>query len=382
MPSQYFNEQHEIFRKSVREFVEKELAPHADEWEEKEDFPTREIFKKVGELGFLGLRFPEKYGGSEADFFTEVVFVEEIGRCNSGGVAMSILVQAFMTLPYINSFGTEEQKLEYLVPGIKGEKIAAIGVTEPDAGSDVAGIKTTAVRDGNNYIINGSKIFITNGCKADFVIVAAKTKPEAGHNGISLFLVDSNTPGFSVGKRLKKLGNKTSDTAELFFSDVKVPANKLLGGENMGFFGIMKHFQEERLVAAIAAASDAKRLWELGYKYALERKAFGRPIGKFQANRHKLVEMLAEVESAQQYTYYACWLFDKGIDCIKEVSMAKYLTSELINKIAYNVLQLHGGYGYMDEYLISRAYRDVRLLTIGGGTSEIMKEIVGKLLGL
>lgn len=378
MDKRYFTQDHNIFRKSVRNFVEKELAPYATEWEEKEDFPTRDVFKKIGDMGYFGI----EYGGSGLDFWYTVVFYEKLVHCGSGGVSMSIMVQKDIALPYIDKSGTDEQKKKYLVPAIKGNLIGALGVTEPHAGSDVAGIKTTAKKDGNSYIINGSKMFITNGCKADFVVLATKTKPDAGHQGITMFIVDTKTPGFSVGKRLKKVCHHTSDTAELSFDDMKVPKEAMLGEENMGFYEIMKNFQRERLVAAVATVAGAQRIWDETKKYVLERQAFGKPIGKFQVNKHKMVDMLVEITCARELTYLACWKFANKIDVISEVSMAKLYSADMANRVAYQCLQLHGGYGLMMEYPIQRAFRDFRLMPIGGGTSEIMKEIIGRVIGL
>ncbi len=382
MDKRYFNEDHEVFRKSVRNFVEKELTPHAQEWEEKEDFPTREVFKKVGDMGYFGIEFSPELGGSGLDFWYTVVFHEEFVQCGSGGVDMSVMVQKDICLPYIDKGGTEEQKKKYLVPSIKGELIGALGVTEPFAGSDVAGIKTTAKKDGDCYVINGSKTFITNGCKANFVVLATKTNPSAGHQGITMFIVDTKTPGFTVGKRLKKVCHHTSDTAELAFDDMKVHKENMLGGENGGFYEIMKNFQRERLVAAIATVAGAQRVWDETKKYILERYAFGKPIGKFQANQHKMVDMLTEITCARELMYSACWKFANNIDAVVDVSMAKLYSSEMANRVAYQCLQLYGGYGLMMEYPIQRAYRDFRLMPIGGGTSEIMKEIIRRLIGL
>lgn len=376
----YFTENHNIFRKSVRDFVEKELAPHSEEWEKSESFP-REVFKKMGELGFLGIRMPEKYGGSGLDYWYTVCFAEELPRSRMAGLNMSILVQTDMATPVIAEIGTEEQCKEFLVPAIKGEKIAALGVTEPGAGSDVANIKTTAKRVGGDYVINGAKTFITNGTRADFITLAVRTGGE-GYGGISLVLFPTDTKGFSVGRKLKKLGNKTSDTAELFFDNCKIPVRYLLGEENHGFYYIMNNFQGERLVAAVTGIAGCQLMWEDAYRYSLERHAFGKPIGKFQVWRHRLVDLLTQIEAGRMLTYHACDLFNRKINCVREISMAKLYVAELAIKVANECLQIHGGYGYMEEYDISRAYRDVRLLSIGGGTSEIMKEIIGKLIGL
>lgn len=382
MDKRYFTEDHEVFRKSVRSFVEKELLPFSAEWEEQGDFPTQEVFKKLGDLGFLGIEYPEEYGGSGADFWYTVVFYEEMVNCGSGGVEMAVMVQKDIAPPYIEKAGTDEQKKRYLTSAIKGDIVVALGVTEPGAGSDVAGIRTVAKKDGSDYVINGTKIFITNGCKADVVVLATKTNPDAGHQGITLFIVETKTKGFSVGKRLKKLGHWTSDTAELILEDVRVPKEAILGEENMGFYEIMKNFQRERLVAAVATVAGAQRVWEETLKYTQERQVFGRPVCKFQVNRHKLVDMLTEIEAARQLTYYSCWKYAQGIDATKEISMAKLYSSEMANKVAYHCLQLYGGYGYMMEYPVQRAYRDFRLIPIGGGTSEIMKEIISRLSGI
>jgi citronellyl-CoA dehydrogenase len=376
----YFTENHNIFRKSVRDFVLKELAPHAEEWEKAEEFP-REVYKRMGELGFLGIRMPEKYGGSGLDYWYTVCFAEELPLSRMAGLNMSIMVQTDMATPVIAEIGTEEQCREFLVPAIQGEKIAALGVTEPGAGSDVANIKTTAKKVGGDYVINGAKTFITNGTRADFITLAVRTGGE-GYGGISLVLFPTDTKGFSVGRKLKKLGNKTSDTAELFFDNCKIPARYLLGEENHGFYYIMNNFQGERLIGAVAGIAGCQYMWQDAYNYSMERHAFGKPIGKFQVWRHRLVDLLTQIEAGRMLTYHACDLFNRKINCVKEISMAKLYAAELAIKVANECLQIHGGYGYMDEYDISRAYRDVRLLAIGGGTSEIMKEIIGKLIGL
>lgn len=380
MFEQYFTEDHNIFRKSVRDFVEKELAPHAEEWERAEEFP-REVFKRMGELGFLGIRMPQEYGGSGLDYWYTVCFAEELPRSRMAGLNMSIMVQTDMATPVIAEIGTKEQCKEFLEPAIKGEKIAALGVTEPGCGSDVASIKTTAKRVGGDYVINGAKTFITNGTRADFITLAVRTGGE-GYGGISLILFPTDTKGFSIGKKLKKLGNKTSDTAELYFDNCKVPARYLLGEENQGFYYIMNNFQGERLIAAVTGVAGCMYMWQDAYNYSLERHAFGKPIGKFQVWRHRLVDLLTQIEAGRMLTYHACDLFNRKINCVKEISMAKLYVAELAIKVANECLQIHGGYGYMEEYDISRAYRDVRLLSIGGGTSEIMREIIGKLIGL
>ncbi len=381
MKNPWFKEEHDIFRKTVRKFMETELAPHAEEWEEKKDFPDW-VFKRAGDMGFIGIAYPEEWGGSACDYFYKVVFCEELPRSGCGGVNMALLVQSDMASPPIHILGTRPQKEEYLVPIIKGEKIAALGVTEPNAGSDVAAMQTTARRDGDYYVINGRKTFITNGARAHVITLAAKTAPELGHNGISLFLVDTQTPGFHVTRKLEKMGMHPSDTAELLFEDVRVHKDNLLGDENTGFLEVMINFQGERLVAAISATAGAALVLERTMEYVKQREVFGRPLSRFQVTRHKIVDMLCEIEAARQYVYYCCWLFDQDRNPAREVSMAKIISTEMTLRVIHQCIQLHGGYGYMKEYGIERAYRDARLATIGGGTTEIMKEVVGRMVGL
>ncbi len=376
----YFTEEHDMFRKTVHDFVQKELAPHADEWDKAEEFP-REVFTRMGELGLLGIRYPEEYGGSDLGYFYSVVFAEELARCGLAGLVMSVLVQSDMGTGPLHLIGSDEIKRKYLAPAIKGEMIAALGITEPNAGSDVASMQTTAVRDGDEYVINGTKTFITNGTRADFVTLAAKTDKDAGHGGISMFVAPTDAPGFSVGRKLDKVGNRVSDTAELVFEDYRLPVSNLLGEEGQGFYTAMINFQGERLIAAIASVSGAQRILDLTLEYAQERVQFGRPISKFQVTRHKFADMATEIEAARQLAYHAAYLVDNGIDCVKEVSMAKLFCCETAFKVTDRCLQIHGGYGYMNEYVVSRAWRDTRLSTIGGGTSEVMKEIIGRLMG-
>jgi len=376
-----FTESHEIFRKTIRDFCEKELAPHAEAWERDEIFP-REVFNRFGEMGFLGIRYPEDVGGSALDYWYTVVYAEELPRSRMAGLAMAMMVQSDMATPIIQSHGTKEQKEEFLVPAIRGEKIAALGVTEPNAGSDVANIRTTAKRDGDDYIINGSKTFITNGTRADFVTLAVKTNPAEGYHGVSVFLVPTDTPGFHVSRKLRKMGNHSSDTAELHFDNMRVPRRYLLGEEGMGFYYIMENFQGERLIASISALAGADLLLSKTIEYCQQREAFGRPIAKFQVNRHKIVDMATKIEAGRHLNYHCADLYDRGVNCVKEISMAKIFCGELAIEVAHHCVQLHGGYGYMDEYDVSRAYRDARLITIGGGTSEVMKEIISKLMNL
>jgi len=374
-----FTEEHEAFRKSVRTWVEKELTPHALEWDRAGIFP-REIFKKAGELGFLGINHDPKYGGSGLDYWFVTAFCEELARSQNAGVNMALMVQSQMATPIINEIGTDEQKREFLEPALKGEKIAALGVSEPGAGSDVANIKTTARRDGDDYVINGSKMWITNGTRADFITLGVRTG-EAGYGGISLVTFPTDVKGFTVSKKLDKVGNLASDTAILYFEDCRIPRRYVLGEENGGFYNIMTNFQGERLVASISTVSGMERMLEDAIRYGNEREAFGKPLMKFQVWRHKFVEHLTAIEAAKRLTYHAVALFDAGENPVKEISMAKLFAGDLAQKVAYDCQQFFGGMGYIEETPIARAWRDVRLITIGGGTSEIMKEIISKLHG-
>jgi citronellyl-CoA dehydrogenase len=376
----FFTPDHETFRKTVRDFVEKELAPHAEEWEERGGFP-REVFKRFGELGILGIRYPQELGGSGLDYWYTVAYVEELCRTKMAGLNMSIMVQSDMATPVINDLGTDEQKKEFLAPAIRGDKIAALGVTEPGAGSDVANLRCTARRVGGDYVINGAKTFITNGTRADFITLMVRTGGD-GFGGISIVLFPTDVKGYTVGRALRKMGNHTSDTAELAFDDCKIPARYLLGEENMGFYYLMKNFQGERLVAALGGTQGAQLCWEDAVKYTSERHAFGRPVAKFQTTRHLLADLITQIEAGRRLAYHAADLYNRGLECTKEVSMAKLFCGEMAIHVVDRCLQLHGGYGYIEEYHICRAYRDMRLLTIGGGTSEIMKEIISKLSGL
>jgi len=376
-----FEEEHEMFRDSLRRWVAEELAPFADEWEEQGEFPM-ELYRRAGELGFFGGAMPETYGGVGGDFRYHTVFSEELAHSRSGGVSAGLGLHGFVALPAVAAFGNDEQKRRFLEPGIRGEKIGALAVTEPDTGSDVGGIRTKAVRDGDEYVINGSKMFITNGARADFYIVACKTDLERGYKGVSQILVEKGTPGFSVSRKLDKLGWRASDTAELAFDDVRVPVGNLLGEENRGFYQIMHGFQTERLVMAVGSVAAAQRCFDITMKYAKERKAFGRPIGTFQVNRHKFADMLTWIEAARRLTYHTIWLFINGLDCAKEIAMCKVYACETAVKVADMCIQIHGGYGYMMEYEVQRIWRDQRIQPIGGGTSEVQKEIIGRLLGL
>ena len=376
-PSRFFTEEHEIFREQVRNFVNKEISPYIDQWEHDGLFP-KSLYKRMGELGFLGIRYPEQYGGSNGDIWMTIAFCEELCRCRALGLPMSVLVHTDMSSTHIARYGSEEQRQRYLVPMIKGEQVCAIGVSEPAAGSDVAGIQTTAVKDGDTYVLNGSKIFITNAVHADIFCVAAKTRKDAGHRGISMFIVERDTPGFRLAKKLQKLGNHSSDTGELVFEDMRLPRHNLIGEEGKGFYYIMGNFQDERLIAASMAVGAAQQALEDTVRYTRERRTFGKRLFDHQVVAHRLADMATELEAARQLTYYAAEVLQRGGDCGTEVSMAKLFASEVANRIAYQCVQLHGGYGYIREFPVERFFRDIRLSPIGGGTSEIMREIIAR----
>ncbi len=374
-----FNEEHLAIRKTIREFVENELAPYADEWEEAGEFPNW-VFKRLGELGFLGVHYPEEYGGEGGDYLSGVVLAEEMMRCNSGGVALGIGVLTDMVCPLLHKIGSEDIKQRYLKPCLQGEKIGCLGISEPDAGSDVASIRTTAKWDGDNWIINGQKIFITNGNRADFAIVVAREPGSEGPKGVTLFVVDTDTEGFSVSRKLDKVGMRSSDTAELAFQDCVVPDENRLGEIGQGFYSIMWELQPERLYGALSSVAGAQITLDITIKYLKERQQFGRPIIKFQAIRHRLAELATELEAARQLSYHVASKINVGEFPAKEISMAKYFATRVSFKIADEALQLHGGYGYTTEYPIERIWRDSRLARIGGGTDEIMLEIISRQL--
>lgn len=375
MYQEYFTEEHQIFRTSIRKFVEKEIKPHIDHWEDEELFPV-ELYKKAADAGFLGLEYPEAYGGSPCDKFMNIAYTEEMIRAGSVGLVAG-LGSYSIAMPPVLSMGTEKQKQKFLVPVLKGEKISALGITEPNAGSDVANIRTRAVRNGDHYIVNGSKTFITSGCRAHFITTAVRTGG-AGYKGVSLLMIDSSTPGFTVAKKIRKMGWNASDTAELSFVDCRVPVENMLGGEGQGFVGIMINFQNERLALAVMAHAVAELALEESIKYAKTREAFGRTLSGFQVTRHKLVDMATQVEVAKQFNYRVAAKMQAGQDAIRDVSMAKNFACEVCDKVVYDAVQIHGGYGYAREYLVERLYRDSRILGIGGGTTEIMKEIISK----
>ena len=375
-----FTDEHEQLRDSIHRFVVKELAPHADEWEET-TFPDS-VFHRMGELGFLGLDKPEAYGGQGGDYYTALVLAEEMAHSHSGGLAMGVAVQTDMAMPPILAFGTEEQKQRWAAPAIAGQAILCIGITEPDAGSDVAGIKTRAVKDGDEYVINGSKTYITNGHRAHAIVLVTKTDPEAGYDGFTLFLVPMDTPGVIREKRLEKLGMHASDTALLAFNDVRVPDTAVLGQIGKGFYHIMWELQGERLIGAAGCVAGAQSVFDRTLQYAKERTAFGRPIGRFQAIRHKFAEMATKIETARQMVYTTAWRFQNGEYPVREITMAKVYSARIAVEVADECIQIHGGAGYMKEYGIERAWRDLRLNRIGAGTDEIMLDVIGRSYGL
>jgi acyl-CoA dehydrogenase len=382
MPLSMFTDEHEMLRRTVRAFVEKEVTPHVDAWEEAGRIP-REFWRRLGDLGLLGLEFPPEYGGGGADFLSSVVLGEEMARCRSGGVAFSVLVHTDMSSPWLTRYGTDAQKRAYL-PGIaRGETVCALGITEPGTGSDMAAIRARAVRDGDRYRLTGSKIFITNGVYGDLYFVAARTgagSAERRHAGVSMFLVERGLPGFTVSRKLDKMGMRASDTAELSFQDCPVPAANLLGEEGRGFHQLAAGLQRERIMAAVLALSGATQALEDTLAYLRERQAFGGPLGGKQALRHRVADMATEIQAARHLLYHAAARYAAGEECVTEVSMAKLFATEVANRVAYQAVQLHGGYGYMREFPVERFFRDVRLWTIASGTSEIMREIIAKRL--
>ena len=382
MPLPSFTDEHEMLRRTVRAFVEKEVAPQVDAWEEAGRIP-REFWRRLGELGLLGLEFPPEYGGGGGDFLSSVVLGEEMARCRSGGVAFSVLVHTDMSSPWLTRYGTPVQKQAYLPGIVRGETVCALGITEPGTGSDMAGITTRAVRDGDRYLLTGSKMFITNGVHGDLYFVAARTgpgTPERRHAGISMFLVERGTPGFTVSRRLDKMGMRASDTAELSFQECPVPAANLLGEEGRGFHQLAAGLQRERIMAAVLALSGAAQALDDTTAYLRERQAFDGPLAGKPVLRHRVADMATEIEAARHLVYHAAALYTAGEECVTPVSMAKLFATEVANRVAYQAVQLHGGYGYMREFPVERFFRDVRLWPIASGTSEIMREIIAKRL--
>ena len=374
----YFTEEHRQFRDNLRRYIDQEIVPRAAPWEDAGMVP-RAVMRQMGELGYLGIRYPEAYGGSGLDTVYSAILAEELGRSTYGGYAVTVTVHTDMASPHLANFGTPEQLQRYLPSLVRGETVCAVAVTEPDAGSDVAGIRTRAVRDGDHWVINGSKMFITNGVHGDLYFVGAKTDPTAkGSRGISIFIVEKGTPGFRVGRALKKSGWLCSDTAELVFENCRIPAANLLGGENKGFYQIMRNFQNERMVIGAQAMGEAARAIEMTVDYVRERKAFGATLWDKQAIRQRLAMRAAQVEAGRALIYHAAWLDAQGKDCVKEVSMVKALCGELVNEVLYDCQQFHGGFGYMHETTIARMVRDARVEAIGGGATEVMLEEVAK----
>jgi citronellyl-CoA dehydrogenase len=372
----YFTEEHDMLRETVRHFVQSEIAPHAEEWDEAGIFP-RELFKKAADLGLFGIRLDPTYGGSGLDWWYTAAYLEGFSYCNSGGVAMAMFVQSDITLPVLDELGTHEQKEEFLRPAIAGDRIAALGISEPGGGSDVAALKTRARAEGDDLVISGQKLWITNGARADFIILAVRTGDES-HRGISMVLFPTDVKGFSVGKKLKKVGNLCSDTAELFFDNCRIPKRYVLGEIGRGFYYTMHNFQGERLASAIANVSTMERAMEYAIAYGKERTAFGKPIGDFQVWKHRFAEHKTSIEAGKWLSYRALDLINRGEKAVREITMAKLFTSELSQKVMYDCMQIFGGFGYTTEYPISRFWRDGRLSTIGAGASEIMKEILVK----
>lgn len=377
-----FTPEHEMFRRAVRSFVEKELNPHVEAWEAAGIWPAHEVLRKMGDLGFLGLSYASEYGGQDADIWFTVVLAEELGRCDSAGVAMGITVHTDMCTPALARYGSHELKKRYLEPALRGEMVGAIAVTEPDAGSDVAGITTRAVLDGDEYVINGAKLYITNGTQADWVCLLARTSAGTGYKGMSLILVPADTPGFIVSRKLEKLGNHASDTAALMFEDVRVPRANLIGAEGMGFYLQMEQFQRERLVGAISATAGMEKAVRATIAYCRERSTFGQPLIHNQSVQFRLCELLTEIEALRQLTYYCAGLMaedENSPEVIRIASMCKLKAGRLARETADTCLQFYGGMGYMHETPISRYFRDARLLSIGGGADEVMLGILAKL---
>jgi len=374
----YGNETLDALRDQVRRFVEDEVLPNGDAWE-KTGMVPRDVLEKMGKLGVYGIRYPEKYGGAGLDTLATVAFVEELSRSTYAGFNVTVLVHTDMASPHLQRFGTDEQCERYMPDIISGRKISGVAVTEPGGGSDVAALTTKAVKRGNGWVLNGSKIFITNGVHGDVFFVAARTDPDAkGSRGVSMFIVDKGTPGFKVSKQLDKMGWRSSDTAELVFEDCELSGDALLGEENQGFYAIMKNFQNERIVIGAMSVSESQKAIDLTLEYVKDRAAFGATLWDKQAIRQRLAMLQAEVSAARQLVYHSAWLDTQGLDATKEVSMVKALCGELVNKVMYTCQQFFGGYGYMKEYPIERMVRDARILSVGGGATEVMLEEVAK----
>ena len=380
MKSIYINDDLEAIRLTVRQFVEREILPNVETWERERAVP-RELLDEMGKLGFFGIRIPEEYGGIGMGHVASLVFAEELGRCTSGGTAITAVVHTDLATPYVTNFGHPEQKQRYLPKFASGEMITAIGVTEADAGSDVQAIRTVARPDGDGWVINGSKMFITNGGFADVVFIAAKTNPDVkGSRGISIFAVEKGTEGFSASRAIDKMGWHASDTAELVLRDVWVPAANLIGEENQGFYYIMHNFQNERLAVMGLALGEAQKAIELTVEYVKERKTFGKPLWDKQAVRQRLAMRQAEVDAGRELAYKAAWMMDEGLDAVREVSEVKAFVGEVDNRVMYDCVQFHGGMGFAAESTIERMYRDARIASIGGGATEVMLDYAAKRL--
>jgi citronellyl-CoA dehydrogenase len=382
IPGTGFTKAHQLFRETVRRFIDTEINPHMDEWEEAEIFPAHELFKKAGDLGLLGLSYPEEYGGTGADYWYNMALAEELARCRGGAIPMALGVQTDMATPALNRYGSHELKKRFLEPAIKGDMVCSVAVTEPGAGSDVASISTKAERQGNHYVINGSKMFITNGVQADWICLLARTTPGNTFKGMSLIVVPTDTPGFTVAKKLKKMGNWASDTAELAFDNVRVPVANRIGEEGQGFIYQMQQFQNERLVSGLGAAAGAEKILRMTIDYCRGRSTFGKPLIQNQWIYFKLTELISEVEFLRQMCYHCGRMMDRGEDYTREASMAKLKGGRLVREVADICLQFHGGMGYMEEYPMARYFRDSRLMSIGAGADEIMLGIIAKFEGI
>ena len=382
IPGTGFTKAHQLFRETVRRFIDTEINPRMDEWEEAEIFPAHELFKKAGDLGLLGLSYPEEYGGTGADYWYNMALAEELARCRGGAIPMALGVQTDMATPALNRYGSHELKKRFLEPAIKGDMVCSVAVTEPGAGSDVAAISTKAERQGDHYVINGSKMFITNGLQADWICLLARTTPGNTFKGMSLIVVPTDTPGFAVAKKLKKMGNWASDTAELAFDNVRVPVANRIGEEGQGFLYQMQQFQNERLVSALGAAAGAEKILRMTIDYCRGRSTFGKPLIQNQWIYFKLTELISEVEFLRQMCYHCGRMMDRGEDYTREASMAKLKGGRLVREVADICLQFHGGMGYMEEYPMARYFRDSRLMSIGAGADEIMLGIIAKFEGI
>lgn len=374
----YFTEEHEAFRQSFKDFLKKEVVPHIEKWE-KTGTIERFIWKKFGEMGYFGLSTPEEYGGMDLDLFYTVIFLEELQKINSGGFAAAMWAHEYLAMTHLNKEGDDFIKNKYLVPSLEGDMIGCLAITEPFGGSDVAGMRSTAIKKGDKYILNGSKTFITNGVYSDYLVVAAKTDPSEKYKGISIFVVDRSSKGISATK-LDKLGWKASDTGEIAFDNVEIPVSNLLGEEGKGFAYIMQHFASERLIMGVNAHARAEFALDYAVNYMQERTAFGKSLDKFQALRHKIAEMASRVDMCKEYNYSITKRLNDGHYVVKEASMSKLLSTKMADEVIYDALQMLGGYGYMEEYPMARLLRDSRLGPIGGGTSEILKEIIAKMV--